>query len=121
MENRFKESRLIEQVMVIGEGEKHPSALIMPAEDGVKFWCKKHNITFSTLKEVIQNQKVLDKFETELEYYNNFFNPYERVKKFKILPDPWSVDGGELTATMKLRRKNISDKYKQICEDIYRS
>ena len=121
MENRFKESRFIEQIMVIGEGEKHPAALIMPAEDSVKFWCTKHNINYTTLKKIIQNDAVIDRYNQEIEHYNSFFNPYERIKKIKLLPEPWSVDGGELTATMKLRRKNILEKYKKVCEDIYRS
>tara|TARA_A100001011_G_C14279565_1_gene830946 strand:+ start:73 stop:1854 length:1782 start_codon:yes stop_codon:yes gene_type:complete len=119
MENRFKESRMIEQIMVIGEGEKHPAALIVPSEDGLRFWCKKHNVTFTNLKEVVSNKKVIEKYNREVEQYNNFFNQYERIKKFKILPNPWSVDGGELTATMKLRRKNILDKYNEICKNIY--
>ena len=121
MENRFKESRIIEQLMIIGEGEKHTAALIVPSEEGVKFWCNKHKIVFSKIEEAIQNKQVIDKFEKEIEHYNGLFNPYERVKKFRLLPNKWSVDGGELTATMKLRRKNILENYKKMCEEIYRS
>ena len=121
MENRFKESRLIEQIIVVGEGEKHAAALIIPAEDGLRFWCKRHNISFSTIQELTLNKKVLEKFEHEIEHYNNFFNPYERVKKFELITEPWSVDGGELTATMKLRRKNILAKYKNLLDKIYRN
>tara|TARA_B100000945_G_scaffold128359_1_gene102273 strand:+ start:34 stop:1125 length:1092 start_codon:yes stop_codon:yes gene_type:complete len=120
MENRFKESRLIEQIMVIGEGEKHAAAFIMPAEDGLKFWCQKHNIVFSNMKEVLENRDVLEKYTKEVEYYNSFFSPYERVKKFELIAEPWSVDGGELTATMKLRRKNILLKYKDLSDKIYK-
>tara|TARA_Y100000994_G_scaffold17503_1_gene13017 strand:+ start:9229 stop:11019 length:1791 start_codon:yes stop_codon:yes gene_type:complete len=120
MENRFKESRLIEQIMVIGEGEKHPAALIMPAEDGLKFWCQKHNIIFSNMKEVLANRDVLAKYTKEIEHYNSFFNPYERIKKFELIAEPWSVDGGELTATMKLRRKNILLKYQALSDKIYK-
>jgi long-chain acyl-CoA synthetase len=120
MENRFKESRLIEQIMVIGEGEKHTAAFIMPAEDGLKFWCQKHNIIFSNMKEVLLNNDVLEKYTKEIEHYNNFFSPYERIKKFELIAEPWSVDGGELTATMKLRRKNIMIKYQDLSEKIYR-
>ncbi|MBF25302.1 MAG: long-chain fatty acid--CoA ligase [Flavobacteriales bacterium] len=119
MENRFKESRLIEQIIVIGEGEKHPAALIMPSEEGIKFWCHKHNINFLNMKEVINKKAILEKFNKEIEKYNNFFNPYERIKKFELISEPWSVDGGELTATMKLRRKNILAKYQHLYKKIY--
>ena len=120
MENRFKESRLIEQIMVIGEGEKHPAAFIMPSEDGLKFWCQKHNIIFSNMKDVLLNKNVLEKYEKEIEHYNNFFSQHERIKKFELIAEPWSVDGGELTATMKLRRKNIMLKYQYLSDKIYR-
>ena len=119
MENRFKESRLIEQIMVIGEGEKHPAALIMPSQEGLRFWCQKHNIIFSNMMEIILNEKVLEKYEKEISHYNSFFNPYERIKKFELISEPWSVDGGELTATMKLRRKNILNKYQDLYKNIY--
>ena len=121
MENRFKESRLIEQIIVIGEGEKHPAAFIVPSEEGLNFWCKKHDIPFTNLKDVINKNKVVDKFEKEVNYYNSFFNDYEKIKIFKLIGNSWSVDGGELTATMKLRRKNILEKYKHLFEEIYKS
>ena len=87
----------------------------------VKFWCKKHNILFTNIKEIILDKKVLEKYEKEIEYYNSFFSAYERVKKFQLVGEPWSVDGGELTATMKLRRKNILSKYKHLYNKIYKN
>ncbi len=119
MENKFKESRLIEQIIVIGEGEKHASALIVPSEDSMKIWCSRHRIGFSSLKDIITNQKVLDKFQREIDNYNKLFNHYEQIKQFRLLSTNWTVDGGELTATMKLRRKNIINKYQSIYNDIY--
>ena len=121
MENKFKESRLIEQIMVIGEGEKHAAAFIVPSEDSVRVWCKRHNIKFSSIEEVIKNIEVLEKYEKEIAYYNLLFNPYERIKKFKIMNTNWTVDGGELTATMKLKRKNILSKYQAYYKEIYPS
>ena len=120
MENKFKESRLIEQIIVIGEGEKHTAALIVPSEEGLNFWCNKHKINIKEMTEIIKNDKVLKKFDNEVEQFNNFFNPYERIKVFRLLSSPWSVDGGELTATMKLRRKNIIKKYSKQYNEIYR-
>ena len=121
MENRFKESRLIEQIIVVGENEKHPAALIVPSQEGLKFWCKKHNILFTNIKDIIKNNRVIDKFEHEVKFYNSFFNDYEKIKIFKLIENSWSVEGGELTATMKLRRKNILEKYKNLYEEIYKS
>ena len=121
MENRFKESRLIEQIIVVGENEKHPAALIVPSQEGLKFWCKKHNISFTNIKDIIKNNRVIDKFEHEVQFYNSFFNDYEKIKIFKLIATSWSVDGGELTATMKLRRKNILEKHKNLYEEIYKS
>lgn len=120
MENKFKESRLIEQIIVIGEGEKHTAALIVPSKEGLNFWCNKHKINIKETTEIIKNDKVLKKFDNEVEQFNNFFNPYERIKVFRLLSSPWSVDGGELTATMKLRRKNIIKKYSKQYNEIYR-
>ena len=120
MENKFKESRLIEQIIVIGEGEKHAAALIVPSTEGLNFWCNKHKVNIKEITEIIKNDKVLKKFDNEVEQFNSFFNPYERIKVFRLLSSPWSVDGGELTATMKLRRKNIIKKYSKQYNEIYR-
>ena len=119
MENKFKESRIIEQIMVIGEGEKHAAAFIVPSEENLKIWCKRHNIIFSNMVEIIKNHTVLNKYEKEIESFNALFNPYERIKKFKLMNQPWTVNGGELTATMKLKRKNIINKYQESYKDIY--
>ena len=119
MENKFKESRLIEQIIVIGEGEKHASAIIVPSEDSMRIWCERHQILFSSIEDVIKNKRVLDKFQKEINTYNQLFNHYEQIKQFKLLSTNWTVDGGELTATMKLRRKNIINKYQSIYNEIY--
>ena len=77
-------------------------------------------IIFSNMKDILSNTAVLEKYSKEIEHYNSFFSPYERIKKFELIAEPWSVDGGELTATMKLRRKNILLKYQHLSEKIYR-
>jgi long-chain acyl-CoA synthetase len=119
MENKFKESLLIEQLMVCGEGRNFPSALISPAWDNVKYWCEHHGIAFTTPAEVIKNPQVIEKFQHEIDHYNAGFGQWEKIKKFKLLPVTWGVDTGELTATMKLRRKVIMDKYKSEYESMY--
>ena len=72
------------------------------------------------MKEILLNTDVLEKYSKEIDHYNSFFSPHERIKKFELISEPWSVDGGELTATMKLRRKNILIKYQHLSDKIYR-
>lgn len=119
MENKFKESLLIEQLMVCGESKNFPSALISPAWDNVKYWCEHHGITFTSQAEVIKNPKLLEKFQSEIDHYNEGFGQWEKIKKFKLLPTSWSVETGELTATMKLKRKVIMEKFKADYNSMY--
>jgi long-chain acyl-CoA synthetase len=119
MENKFKESLLIEQIMVCGESRNFPSALISPAWDNVKYWCEHHGIAYTNPAEMINNTQLLEKFQHEIDHYNAGFGQWEKIKKFRILPVTWGVDTGELTATMKLRRKVIMEKYKDAYESMY--
>ena len=121
MENKFKESRIIEQVMVLGDGEKMPGAFIVPEFESLKVWCQLHDITYTTNPEMTEHPEVLKKYESEINRYNQQFAPYEHVKKFVLMKDVWSVDGGELTATLKLKRKPIRAKYESEYREIYRS
>ncbi|WP_250434433.1 AMP-dependent synthetase/ligase [Hanstruepera flava] len=120
LENEFKQSRFIEQIMVIGEGEKMPAALIQINYEFVEEWAKRHNIEFSngTIRE---NQKLKDRIQEEIDSANKKFGKWEQIKKFEITPDVWTIDGGHLTPTMKMRRKIIKEKYKGLIEKIYRS
>ena len=119
MENKFKESRIIEQIMVVGENEKMPSAFIVPEFEALKVWCKLHNLDYTTNAEMSQHPIVLEKFQSEINHYNKQFAPFEHVKKFAVMKETWSIDGGELTATLKLKRKPIMGKYQKIYQEIY--
>ena len=119
MENKFKESRLIEQIMVLGEGEKMPGAFIVPDFQALKVWCELHQIDYTSDAEMTEHADVLKKYEVEISHYNKQFAPYEQVKKFILMKEAWSVDGGELTATMKLKRKPVLSKYEQEYKEIY--
>lgn len=119
LENKFKESPFIEQLMVVGEGEKHPSAIIQPAFDYVKEWCKRKEINYTTNEEMIVNEKVVARIQKEIDKYNSFFAKYEQLKKVQLTPTVWSIEGGELTPTLKLRRKPIMEKYKDLYANIY--
>lgn len=119
MENRFKQSRFIEQLMVVGEGEKMPAALIQPDFPYLFEWAKKNNITISENSDIVLNEKVLAKYQEEIDLANEHFAKWEKVKQFRLTPDVWSIGEGHLTPTMKLRRKIIKEKYMHLYNDIY--
>ena len=119
LENRFKQSRFIDQIMVVGEGEKMPAALIQPDFDFVKNWAKIHNIEIGTNKELVNNEQVIARFEEEVTIANENFAKWEKIKQFRLTPDVWSIEGGHLTPTMKLKRKIVKEKYIELYNDIY--
>ena len=120
MENKFKESRVIEQIMVLGDGRKFPAALVVPSFDGLKAWCEIKGIPYTSDEAMLKNPKVLEKFQREIDKYNESFAQYERVKKFALLPKLWSIDAGEMTAKLSLKRKVILQKYEKQVEDMYK-
>jgi len=119
IENKLKESTLIEQAMVIGDGRKYPSALITPNFDNLKDYCKHKGITYTTRAEMVKNDKVVDKFNREVEAANEHFAQWEKIKQINILPTEWSVEAGELTAKLSLKRKVIESHYQQEIDAIY--
>jgi long-chain acyl-CoA synthetase len=121
LENTFKQSRFIEQVMVIGDGEKMPAAFIQPSFDFVKEWGLKHPEAKlgTTNEEIITNPALLKRIQEEVEQYNERFGNWEKVKRFELTPDIWSIDAGHLTPTMKLKRKVIKEKYNDLYIKIY--
>jgi long-chain acyl-CoA synthetase len=119
MENVFKESRFIEQVMVIGEGKKHPSALIQPDFLFLEEWCKRKEIKYSNISEVVVMDRVKERIMKEVHHYNERFGKWEQVKKIELTPEPWTIEDGLLTPTLKLKRKNIEKKYQQLVDSIY--
>ncbi|MBT8184370.1 MAG: AMP-dependent synthetase/ligase [Eudoraea sp.] len=119
LENSFKQSRFIEQVMVVGEGEKMPAALIQPNFEFLYDWAARHKITLGENSDIIINSNVLDRIQEEVNVANEKFAKWEKVKQFRLTPDVWTVDDGHLTPTMKLRRKIIKEKYLDLYNDIY--
>ncbi len=120
LENRFKQSNFIEQIMVVGEGEKMPAAIIQPNYEFLYDWAEKNNITFGENSDIVINDKVLTQYQTEVDLANENFAKWEKVKQFRLTPDIWTIDDGHLTPTMKLRRKIIKEKYQALYDDIYR-
>ncbi|WP_420155286.1 AMP-dependent synthetase/ligase [Siphonobacter sp.] len=119
VENKLKESKYIEQVLVVGEGQKFPAALIVPEFGALKVYCNLNQIAFTTPEEMVKNDKVLEKMHQEVERLNESFAQYERVKKFKILAKPFTLEAGELTPTLKLKRKVIHKNRQAEIDSIY--
>ena len=119
LENTFKQSRFIEQIMVIGEGEKMPAAFIQPNFEFVREWASRHNLKFNTNEELCANQMVIDRIQEEIDHCNEKFGNWEKVKRFELTPEVWSIDAGHLTPTMKLRRKIIKERYSDLYQKIY--
>jgi long-chain acyl-CoA synthetase len=119
IENKIKESPLVEQVMVVGENQKFVGALIIPSYENLKDWATKKGISYSSREELLTNKLVLDEYERQIEEFNKYFGKVEQVKKFKLLPKEWTIEGGELTPTMKVKRKVVVEKYKDVIAEIY--
>lgn len=120
IENAMKQSLFIEQIMVIGDGEKMPGAFIQPSFDFIKEWAKRKNINVGiTNAEIASNPDVIARIEKEVEKFNEKFGNWEKIKRFELTPDIWSIDGGHLTPTLKLKRKIVMEKYKDLYQKIY--
>jgi long-chain acyl-CoA synthetase len=119
IENKLKESVLIEQVMVVGAGEKFPSALIVPAFPALQEWCQANGIPYTSDADVIRLPEVSARYKKEVEEYNENFAQWERVKKFELLPNPWSVESGELTPKMSMKRKIITHNNSDLIKSMY--
>jgi long-chain acyl-CoA synthetase len=119
IENKFKESRFIEQIMVVGEGQKFPGALIVPAFDFLKSWCEQKGIPYTTDEEMIKNPQVLERYKKEVDMLNEHFAQFEKVKKFALMPRLWTINDGELTPTLKVKRKVITAKNQSIIDALY--
>lgn len=105
--------------MLIGADKKFVSALIVPSFPNLKDWCRKNNIAENSNEELLHNPKIIDMFKELVESFNKFFNHVEQVKKFELLSNEWSVDTGELTPKMSLKRKVVMEKYRDAVERIY--
>ncbi|OGX87573.1 AMP-dependent synthetase/ligase [Hymenobacter glacialis] len=120
IEGKLKEDPLIEQAMVVGADQKFPSALIVPSFADLKGWCKRNNVACDcSNEELIKNEKVVDLYEGLVKKYNQGFAQWEQVKRSVLMPELWTVESGEMTPTMKVKRKVISENNKEIIEGLY--
>jgi len=119
MENKFKESPLIDQLIVVGADRNYAAALIVPSFDGLREYCSRKNIAYTTDAEMIHNEVVQEVYLSEVEQFNQLFGKWEQLKRFELLETPWGIETGELTPTMKLKRKVIMEKYADKVEALY--
>jgi long-chain acyl-CoA synthetase len=119
IENKLKESPFIEQVMVVGPERKFVGALIVPAFAYLKDWCRQQGIAYTSQAEIIRDPKVLALYRETVDNFNKFFNHVEQVKKFELLPVEWTVESGEMTPKLSLKRKVVTEKFGAIIEKIY--
>ncbi len=120
VENKLKESILIEQCMVVGENQKFPSALVIPEFSALKEWCNSNGINYTSDAEIIKNEQVKEHFDKEVETLMADVAQWERVKKIVLLPRLFSIDEGELTAKLSLKRKAITEKNITLIEGLYK-
>ncbi|MGB1971461.1 MAG: AMP-dependent synthetase/ligase [Flavobacteriaceae bacterium] len=120
LENQMKQSLFIEQIMVIGEGQKMPAALIQPAFEYIATWAKENTIDLGdSLEDICQNERLIEAIQADITTSNQNFGKWEQIKKFELIPEVWSIDAGHLTPTMKVKRKVVQEKYQALCDKIY--
>jgi long-chain acyl-CoA synthetase len=119
IENRMKESKFIAQIMVVGENRKFPAALIVPAFQTVAAHFHQRGVKLRSNREIVADHEVEALFESEIRRLNEHFGHYAQIKKFVLLPDEWSLAGGELTPTLKLKRRELIRKYASEIESLY--
>jgi long-chain acyl-CoA synthetase len=119
VENKLKESPFIEQAMIVGPERKFVGALIIPSFPALREWARKNNIVDGTNEELISNPRVIELYKDIVESFNKYFNHVEQIKKFELLPNDWTVDTGEMTPKLSMKRKVITEKYKSAIDRIY--
>jgi len=120
IENLAKASQFIEQIMVVGDGEKMPTALVQPDFEYAKNWASKKNINIGTTPEEIANSEELkDEIQKEIEKINAHLGKWEQVKRIELTPEIWTENNGLLTPTLKLKRKAVKERFIKLYEQLY--
>jgi long-chain acyl-CoA synthetase len=119
IENKLKESMFVEQVMVVGAEKKFVGALIIPSFSNLKDWARQNGVNDMSNEALLRNPKVIEMYTDLVESFNKYFNPVEQIKKFELLPNEWSVETGEMTPKLSLKRKVVMEKFRDTIERIY--
>lgn len=120
LENAFITDSFIEQIAVIGDQQKYVTALAVPSFENLKKYAVEHKISFKNVEELITNNQIIALFEKRFEELQKEFSKVEKIKKFTLLPKEFSIETGEITATLKLKRKVIQEKYKELIDKMYK-
>jgi len=120
IENKFKESAFIDNIFVCGENQKFAGALIIPDFAHLKTWCDRKDIPFTTNQEILNLPRIQNRFRKEVKKYNEYFGDSEQIIKYKTMHTEWTIESGELTATLKLRRTFINNKYSKEIEMLFK-
>lgn len=120
IENKFKESNFIEQIMVVGENEKFASAIIAPNFNHLHFFASKHKIHYRDNCDLVKQPEIISRMQKEVDKTNNTLGEHEKIKRFRMVCEEWSPQTGELSPTLKLRRALLYEKYDAILREIYR-
>lgn len=119
LENKIKESPFIDQIMVVGENQKFAAALIVPDFEHLRSWCKIKGIPYSTNEEMITKPELKGRIKKEIDCFNRQFGDTEKIKKFELIDHEWTIDTGEITANLKIKRRFIHQKYKHLIDKIF--
>jgi long-chain acyl-CoA synthetase len=120
LENKFKESAFIDGIIILGENQKYAAALVVPDFNHLKAWCEHKNIPYSSDKEIIKNPVIVKRFKKDIDHFNKFFGSTEQIQSFALIDHEWSLETGELTANLKLKRNFILDKYKEEVDRLFK-
>lgn len=120
IEDKLRESRFIEQVMIIGENQKFVAALVVPNFQYLKNWALLKGIGYMNDHEALKNPKIKKRFQEEIDHYNKELNAYEKIMRFKMLPEEWSIETGEITPTLKVKRNFVEKKYELIIKKLFK-
>jgi len=119
IENRFVESPFFSNMMVVGENQKFAAALIVPNFEYLKSWCEENNIIVASNEEMVSHNLVIARYRQEVETYNKFFGDFEKIKRFELMDHEWTIEDGEVTPSLKIRRKVIAEHYKDLIDGMF--
>ena len=119
IESKFTESPFISMMMVVGENQKFAAALIVPNFENLKNWCEENHVAFTSNAEAIKEKKVIDRYRKEVDAYNKHFGDFEKIKRFELVDREWSIEEGEITPSLKLRRKIVAEHYQDLIEGMF--
>ena len=119
IEEKFAESPFIENIVVVGEGQKFAAALISPDFTFLQDWCLRHNIEFQSPQQIVTEPEIVKRYVREMEKYNAHFGDTEQIKKFELIPDEWSQLTEILTPTLKVKRSLVLERYKDVIEKLF--